>query len=92
VTVTLGSTTFDNVDYDSDADVLYLHIGNPAGAVDFDESPEGHGLRFDRTGRLIGVTVVGARELGGDSHLLVVTISVRLEIDPKDLAGALAPR
>lgn len=88
MTMTLGSTT---VDYDAKADVLYLHVGDPTDAVDFDESPEGHGLRFDRTGQLIGVTVVRARELAGAGHPLVVTVPARLEIDPKDLAGALAP-
>ncbi len=63
MTVTIGTTTFDHVDYDVVADVLYLHVGDPADAVDFDESPEGHALRFDQTGRLIGVSVVGARSL-----------------------------
>lgn len=38
---------FDNVSYDVEADVLYLHKGEPSTAVDFDESHEGHGLRFD---------------------------------------------
>jgi uncharacterized protein YuzE len=56
VSITIGGTTFDRVSYDSDADVLYLHVGDPSSAVDFDESPEGHALRFDSTGRLVGVT------------------------------------
>ena len=43
MTVSIGST-FDHVDYDADADVLYLHVGDPANATDFDESPEGHAL------------------------------------------------
>ncbi len=58
MSVTVGETTFDRVDYDADADVLYLHVGDPEGAETFEESPEGHALRFDRFGRLVGVTEV----------------------------------
>ncbi|MGI8752593.1 MAG: DUF2283 domain-containing protein [Acidimicrobiales bacterium] len=90
MTVTIGTTTFDHVDYDVDADVLYLHVGDPSEAADFDESPEGHALRFDGTGRLIGVTVVGARSLVQSDEPLVVTAPARLVIDRGDLAEALA--
>jgi uncharacterized protein YuzE len=89
VTVTIGSTTFDNVDYDAEADVLYLHVGDPATAVDFDESPEGHAIRFDAAGRLVGVTIVGARRLLDSGQPLVVTVPARMEVDAADLAGAL---
>ncbi len=47
MTITIGSTTFENVLYDAEVDVLYVHKGDPSTAVDFDESPEGHALRFD---------------------------------------------
>ncbi len=87
--VTVGNTSFDNVDYDADADVLYLHVGEPSTAVDFDESPEGHGLRFDASGRLVGVTIVGARRLLERDHRLVVTVPERLELDPAQLAGVI---
>jgi uncharacterized protein YuzE len=63
MTITIGSSTFDNVFYDADVDVLYLHVGDPLSAVDFDESPEGHALRFDTDGQLVGVTIVGAKAL-----------------------------
>ena len=42
MSVTIADITFDRVEYDSDADVLYLHVGDPSTAVDFDETPEGH--------------------------------------------------
>lgn len=45
--VSVGAYTFDNVSYDAEADVLYLHVGGPSPAADFDESPEGHALQFD---------------------------------------------
>lgn len=54
---------FDTVHYDPDADVLYLSIGEPTRAVDFEESPDGHALRYDEHGNLIGITIVGARKL-----------------------------
>jgi uncharacterized protein YuzE len=63
MTITIGSNTFDRVHYDAEVDVLYLHKGDPSTAVDFDESPEGHALRFDARGNLVGVTLVGAKSL-----------------------------
>ena len=51
--LTVAATTFDNVRYDADADVLYLHVGEPSTAVTFDVTPEGHALRFDDAGRLV---------------------------------------
>ena len=87
MTMTLGNTTFDQVDYDADADVLYLHAGDPAAAVDFDESPEGHALRFDAQGRLVGITIVGARKLLQQGDRLVITVPERLEVDSTELAA-----
>lgn len=54
---------FDTVLYDSGADVLYLSIGDPRRAVDFEESAEGHALRYDEHGNLVGITIVGTRRL-----------------------------
>lgn len=59
---------FDTTHYDRDPDVLYLSVGDPARAVDFDESPEGHALRYDKHGDLIGVTIVGARRFGNEDR------------------------
>ena len=85
--MTVGNTTFDHVDYDSDADVLYLHAGDPSAAVDFDESPEGHALRFDAQGHLVGITIVGARKLLERGDRLVITVPERLEVDSTELAA-----
>lgn len=30
MSVTIGETTFDRVEYDAEADVLYLHVGEPS--------------------------------------------------------------
>ena len=87
--ITIGHTTFDRVAYDADADVLYLHVGDPATAVAFEESPEGHGLRDDAAGHVVGLTLVNVR-WGGDRHQpLVVTIPERIAVDPGVLASAI---
>jgi uncharacterized protein YuzE len=91
MTVTIGHTTFDRVSYDADGDVLYLHVGAPANAVDFDESPEGHHLRFDADGRLIGVTIVNAKWLLERDGKITLTVPERVEVGPDALAPALAP-
>lgn len=89
MSITIGSTTFDRVSYDSDGDVLYLHVGDPSSAVDFDESPEGHALRFDGAGRLVGVTIVNARRLLQQGDPITITVPQRLAIDPATLAPAI---
>jgi uncharacterized protein YuzE len=89
--VTIAGIVFDRVRYDADADALYLHVGEPDSAVDFDESPEGHHLRFDDAGHLVGITMVGVRADLAAHRPLAVTIPERVEIDPAslpDLLGA----
>jgi uncharacterized protein YuzE len=88
MSVTVGHTTFDRVRYDAAADVLYLHVGEPGEAVDFDESPEGHALRYDSGGRLVGLTIVGARRLLDEAKPIIVTIPEQVTIDPSALAPA----
>ncbi len=61
VPVTLGNVTFDNVDYEAESDVLYLHVGDPSTAVDWGETPEDHALRFNAAGELVGVTIISPR-------------------------------
>jgi uncharacterized protein YuzE len=90
VTITIGDTSFDNVSYDADADILYLHAGDPGSAVDFDESSEGHHLRFGRSGDLVGVTIVNAKLLLERDGKIVITVPERLEIGPDALGAALA--
>ncbi|MCJ7436578.1 MAG: DUF2283 domain-containing protein [Acidimicrobiia bacterium] len=88
MSITVGHTTFDRVRYDADTDVLYLHVGDPNHAVDFDESPEGHALRYDGDGMLVGITIVNAKQLLEDAQPIVITIPERVAIDPAALAPA----
>ena len=91
MTVTIGNIVFDRVRYDAEGDVLYLHRADPASAVDFDASPEGHHLRFDADGRLIGVTIVNAKSLLDQDGKIVLTLPERIEVGPEALNDALAP-
>ena len=47
--------------YDGDRDVLYLHVGDPGTAVDFDGSPEGHHIRYGPDGAIVGLTILNAK-------------------------------
>jgi len=88
--ITIGGVTFDRVRYDRDADVLYLHVGDPSSAVDFDESPEGHHLRFDAQGSVVGITLVGVRRDLEAGRRVEVTVPERVEIDAGQLHDVLS--
>lgn len=92
MSITIAGTTFDNIDYDTEGDVLYLRVGEPSTAVDFDESPEGHALRFDAHGRLVGITLVNPRWLMSHGEPIVVTLPQpqRVTIEPEVLSPALS--
>ncbi|MFI5010291.1 MAG: DUF2283 domain-containing protein [Solirubrobacterales bacterium] len=90
MTITIGPATFDNVFYDADVDVLYLHKGDPATAVDFDESPEGHALRFDAGGNLVGVTILGAKSLIDKEGEIKITLPEIVHVGSAAVAPALA--
>ncbi len=83
--ITIGGVTFDRVSYDPAADVLYRHIGDPASAIDFGESPEGHHLRFNGDHRLVGITMVGIRQDLDAGRKITVTIPEAVEIAASDL-------
>jgi uncharacterized protein YuzE len=90
MTITIGSFTFDNVFYDADVDVLYLHKGDPSSAVAFDASPEGHALRFDGAGSLVGVTIVGAKSLLESAGEIKITVPEIVRVGSDAVAPALA--
>lgn len=90
MTVTIANTTFNRVHYDSDGDVLYLSVGDPEGATDFDESPEGHHLRFDDRRQLVGVTIVRPRWLLDNEGQITITIPERITVGADAVGAALA--
>jgi len=87
--VTIAGITFDRVVYDRDADVLYLHLGEPSSAVDFDGTPEGHHTRYGPDGSLVGLTIVNARWLLENEGEIVVTLPEQ-KVRAPDLGPVLA--
>jgi uncharacterized protein YuzE len=63
MTIKLGTVEFDHIVYDEPRDVLYLAVGEPQEAADSLLTPEGHVLRYDAKGELIGITLVNAKWL-----------------------------
>lgn len=90
VTVRIGPLVFDHADYDSEGDVLYLHVGEPVEA-EGEETPEGHVVRFDPgTQRVVGLTLINARSVIDRDGRLIVTIPETVEASADELAPALA--
>lgn len=89
MTVTIADITFDHVKYDAEADVLYLHVGDPSRAVDFDETPEGHAVRLDGAGNVVGLTLVRPKRLLERDGELRVTLPVPSDVQAEQLAPAL---
>src|SRR5215203_524789 len=74
MSVTIAGIEFNNFLYDREADVLYLSVGEPRAASDFDASPDGDYLRFDERGSLFGVTIVNARHRFDRDGKIVITL------------------
>ncbi|MGH2353496.1 MAG: DUF2283 domain-containing protein [Chloroflexota bacterium] len=90
MSVKIGNLTFDHVSYDATGDVLYLHVGEPQPAADAEETAEGHVLRYDKSGRIVGLTIVNARWLVERDGVITVTMpQPQLRASASDLAGAL---
>lgn len=90
VTVTIANVEFDRVEYDADADMLYLHVGDPSRAVDYDETPEGHAVRLDRNGKVVGLTLVRPKRLLGRDGELCVTMPLPCALPAAELTPVLS--
>ena len=85
MTVKIAGIEFDRVDYDREVDVLYLHVGEPSSAVDWDESTEGDGLRYGSDGSLVGITILNARKrLDRDGKIVITLPPQRVEATQLD--------
>lgn len=89
MTVQIAGIEFDDVVYDRGADVLYLSVGEPLPASDFDASPEGHYLRFDDKGALVGITIVNARRIFEREGSIPITLPEH-QVEATDLGPVLA--
>ena len=87
--VTIAGITFDRIVYDREADVLYLHVGEPSSAVDFDATNEGHHMRYGPDGTIVGITIVNARRILEEDGEIAITLP-RQRVVVKDLESVLA--
>ena len=90
MSVHVGTYEFDHVSYDADGDVLYLRRGEKQAAADTFATPEGHAVRLDERGEVIGITIVNAKWLLDRDGGLSITVPSRMETDAGELAQALA--
>lgn len=90
MTVTIGSLTFDHATYDDRGDVLYLHAGERREAADSEATPEGHVLRLNDLGEVIGLTIINAKWLLQRDRVINITIPEHVAVGPDALADALA--
>jgi uncharacterized protein YuzE len=88
--VHVGQYEFDHVSYDADSDVLYLRRGEKQPAADSFGTPEGHAVRLDEDGQVIGITIVNAKWLLQRDGKISITVPSLIETDADELAQALA--
>ncbi len=88
-TVRIAGIEFDRVVYDREGDVLYLHVGDPADAIDFDGTAEGDGTRYGPDGSLIGITILNARLRLEEDGEIVLTLPEH-RVEATDLGAVLA--
>lgn len=88
--VKIDDLTFDRGHYDADGDVLYLGRGGTNHASDAALTPEGHGVRYDDSGEVIGVTIIDARRIVEHDGYLTITLPHAVRVQARDLASALA--
>ena len=70
--------------------MLYLHVGEPQAASDGEETPEGHALRFDADGNVIGLTIINARWLLERDGEILVTLPEQVHVASATLEPLMA--
>jgi uncharacterized protein YuzE len=88
-TITIGNITLDHATYDS-GDVLSRHVGDRQASADSLGTPEGHRVRYNADGDVIGVTVVNARRLLDRDGKITITLPERIDVNAAALAPAMA--
>jgi len=88
-TVTIAGIVFDNAFYDRKADILYLHVGEPETAVDYDGTAEGDATRYGPDGSLIGITILNARLRLEENGKIELTLPEH-RVEARDLGDVLA--
>ncbi len=93
MSVRIAGHEFEQASYDDIGDVLYLrNTEQPGASLTTYATPEGHAVRMDEAGDIVGMTIVNARWLADrDGALVVSTPYRRIEVDAIDV-GALLER
>jgi uncharacterized protein YuzE len=80
--ITIAGTTFDNSEYDSRGDVLYLSVGPPREPARTLATEEGHAIDYDETGTVIGMVLMNVRwMLEREGAITLTWPAERLEAD-----------
>jgi uncharacterized protein YuzE len=87
--IKIDGLTFQSANYDAEGDVLYLSRGETNHASDAALTPEGHGVRYDANGEVIGVTIINAQRIIGRDGYLTITLPHSVRIEASELAAAL---
>ena len=87
--VMVAGVEFDNVEYDRRGDVLYLNVGDPASAVEWDGTAEGDGTSYGPDGRLVGMTILNARLRLEENGKIALTLPER-RVELRDLGELLS--
>ena len=91
MSIEIGDTRFDSVEYDARGDVLYLSVGSPREPDHTLATVEGHAIDYDRGGQVVGMVLMNVRwmlERDGELH---VTLPERCSVASRhDLEPALA--
>lgn len=74
MSITIADTTFNTVKYDALGDVLYLNVGDPADAITFDDTPEGHNVGWNAAGELVAVALLHPRLLLNQDGKVSITL------------------
>jgi uncharacterized protein YuzE len=90
LSVRIGGHDFEHVSYDDVADVLYLRNEHHGKGVRTHGTTEGHAVRLDAEGTVIGMTIVNARWLIERDGTIVISVpQQRIEAPAKDVGIAL---
>jgi uncharacterized protein YuzE len=89
ISITIDDITFDRGHYDAEGDVLYLGRGDTNVVSNGALTPEGHAVRYDDNGEVIGVTIIDARRIIEHDGHLTITLPHAVRVPASDLASAL---
>ena len=84
-----GPYEFEHVTYDARGDVLYLRTGAPKQVTETHATPDGHAVRVDAAGEVIGITIVNAKWLAERDGKVTITVPRLIETSAEALAPAL---